>query len=1004
MLGNLFFVRRGAKFVSRKSASTQPVSRSRRSYLALERLEERSLLTVFTVLNTNDSGVGSLRQALLDANASPDADTIAFNIPGPAPYPVQVRSALPAIADPTGLVLDGTTQPNYQGLPLIVIDGTSVPSGTTTNGLVVTAGSNTIRGLIISLFTGTGLVLQSNGNVVEGNYIGTDSIASVANPNQGDGIFVNSSNNLIGGTTISGTGYPARNIISGNAQRGIRLVNASNNRIQGNHIGTNRLGNGGVGNRQAGIAILNGCQNNLIGTNGDGIDDVAERNVISGNGFSGAGFSGLGINDPTARNNTVAGNYIGTNAAGTAALGNRDTGVFLGAGTQFNIIGTNGDESVGDGAEGNLISGNQVDGIRLNGTNTSFNVVAGNYIGTNAAGTQFLRNQRDGIQLLGGSSRNRIGTDGNGQADDLERNVISGNNASGVVLFNSDSNILAGNYIGSTASGTAGLGNQRHGIYLSDRSDNNRIGTDGNGTADEAERNVIANNGFVGVEINNSRSNRVAGNHIGTGAGGTGRLGNGGLCEFPGCEGVRLGGGSQLNVIGVVGDGAPGEAARRNVISANTAHGIGIEGTSTIQNVVAGNYVGTTAAGDRPLPNNRNGVAISGGARQNRIGTNSDGISDDLERNVIGATGFFGNGFAAISINNGNGNSVAGNYVGTDATGTFALAGAWNIYGVLLGNGSVNNLIGGTTATARNVISANIFGVGIADSNTTGNRVQGNYIGTQADGVSPLGNLAHGVFLFGDTSGNTVGGSTPEAGNVIAYNGGSGVVVDSGITNTIRLNSLVANVGLGIDLGADGVTPNQEVNPLPGPNNWQNYPTLTQAREGATSWVAGDIVSVPNATITLDFYASTVADPTGYGQGGRYLGSLQVQTDENGAATFADMVGGETFQGEFVTATATTESNGTSEFSAAVVVELPAGPRGGSGASLLEGLRTTAREAAPVPQETPQFQGSHTSPPEYRSRVASNPQATPTRPGLAAARQAIDAWALDLAREDGLTF
>jgi titin len=884
-------------------------------------------------MSVNDSGPGSLRQAILDANANPGPNDIRFEMPGPAPHTIpvgqQTHMGLPSITNRAGLVLDGTTQPDYQGAPVVVIDGTSATTEVT-SGLVITAGSNTVRGLVISDFTGTGLVLgsNSNGNVVEGNYIGTNAIGGLPNPNLRGGILVNSSDNVIGGTTIGQTGYPARNVISGNGLNGIGLVNASNNRIQGNYIGTNAGGNGALGNSQTGIAIANGCHNNLIGTNGDGTDDVAERNVVSGNGFA-----GVGITDRTTGNNTVAGNYIGTNAGGTAALGNGHEGVFLGSGTQFNVIGTDGDGSPGDAAEGNLISGNQWDGIRILDGGTNFNVVAGNYVGTNAAGNAPLGNGFNGIWVNGGPQGNRIGADGNDQAALLERNVISGNNYSGVAIDrSSNANIVAGNYIGTTAAGVGHLGNRWWGVFLGNGSNFNRVGTTGNGgPGDTAERNVIADNGYDGVGINNASDNRVAGNYIGTTAAGDQALRNG-------ANGVSLFMGSQRNVIGVEG-ASPREEARRNVISGNAANGIYIGDSGTAANVVAGNYIGTNAAGNQALGNGQNGVFING-ARQNRIGVDVNHFARDLERNVIGAN----NGNAGVLIGNvgANANTVAGNYIGTDATGSVALGSASHVYGVGLFGGAANNLIGGTAAAARNVISGNIFGVGFVNSGTTGNRVQGNYIGTKADGVSRLGNLAHGVFFFGDASGNTIGGPVPEAGNVIAYSGGSGVVVASGIENAIRLNRVYANVGLGIDLGADGVTANHDCNQVDGPNHWQNYPVLALAQSGDTTRVTGTLNGMPNTTFTLDFYANAVADPSGYGQGERYLDSATVTTDDTCNVAFDVALAASSGAGEFISATATDPDGNTSEFSAVVTATSSGGGGGGSGGSSFQGseLRT----------------------------------------------------------------
>src|SRR5262249_34982156 len=146
----------------------------------LEVLEDRTLLSTFTVINVADSGAGSLRQAILDANAHPGADLINFNI-GSGVQTIHVGSttglALPAIADT--VVIDGTSQPGFAGTPLIELDGTN--AGAASNGVVVAAANCTLQGLVINRFSASGIVLQAgSGNVVVGNYLGTDTSGSVA--------------------------------------------------------------------------------------------------------------------------------------------------------------------------------------------------------------------------------------------------------------------------------------------------------------------------------------------------------------------------------------------------------------------------------------------------------------------------------------------------------------------------------------------------------------------------------------------------------------------------------------------------------------------------------------------------------------------------------------------------------------------------------------------------------------------------------------------------------
>ncbi|MBX3055818.1 MAG: carboxypeptidase regulatory-like domain-containing protein [Anaerolineae bacterium] len=665
----------------------------------------------YTVTNTDNSGVGSLRQAILDANANPGPDTITFAIGDTgSQQTIQPTAALPTISGP--VTIDGWSQggAGYTGPPLIELNGAL--AGSSVKGLHITAGNSVVRGLVINGFTGT--------------------FAS-----------------------------------------GIYLHTGGNNWLYGNYIGTNFAGDTRVANTR-GIWIEGGSSANRIGTNADDVDDAAERNVISANIDQ-----NIWIYQPTTTGNLIMGNYIGLNASGTAPVGTSNVTVatngILVQEAGYTIIGTDGD-GVGDALEGNVIGGNTYN-IQLTGTSVNrshHNRVSGNLIGTNAAGTASVGLQVEGVRVYV-TENNVVGTDGDGVSDALEGNLISGNSDFGVML----------------------------------------------------------------------------------------------------------------------------------------------QQTGALNNVVAGNRIGTDITGLSAIPNGYSGSPRAGivlGGYGNRIGTNSDGVSDDLERNLI--SGNANVAVYAIYFNNlpnpdAPPTIIAGNWMGVNATGLTALP---NNYGIG-GDSSVPVII------RDNVISGHtIEGISTHSSNML---IIGNRIGVGADGVTPLGNGQDGLFLSGNN--NLIGGTGPGEANIIAHNGGTpfynGVrISNTGLSNSIRGNRIYANGRLGIDLRwPDGVNINDDGDPDTGGNNLQNYPIITfaQAYANGTTVIEGTLNSNPNTAFTLDFYYSSEADPTGYGEGEYYLGETAVTTDANGDATFAVTLPATIPPNQFVTATATHADGSTSEFSLA---------------------------------------------------------------------------------------
>jgi hypothetical protein len=358
----------------------------------VEVLEDRTVLSNFTVTTTLDSGAGSLRQAILDSNTAGGTNDIQFNI-GTGPQSIALGSALPTIT--SSVTIDGTSEPGYQGTPLIELNGTSAGLGA--NGLVLTAASSTVQGLAINRFAQFGIVIQSgSGDIIAGNNIGTDVTGTIAlgngTPSPGggsgggievlsDGNGISSANPQFGGPPIPG------NIISGNAGAGI-VLDSGANLVTGNLIGVNVNGDAALANSGAGIIVF-GPSNTIGGTL------PGTRNVISGN-KEGVVLDGL---HQSANGNIVEGNLIGTDSSGTRAIGNQ-TGVLIDDNAAGNTVG---------GTARNLISGNNGDGVEIADANTVFNTVAGNFIGTDVTGTLALPNF-NGVELA--SPNNTIGGTG----------------------------------------------------------------------------------------------------------------------------------------------------------------------------------------------------------------------------------------------------------------------------------------------------------------------------------------------------------------------------------------------------------------------------------------------------------------------------------------------------------------------------------------------------------------------------------------------------------------
>jgi hypothetical protein len=384
-------------------------------------------------------------------------------------------------------------------------------------------------------------------------------------------------------------------------------------------------------------------------------------------------------------------------------------------------------------------------------------------------------------------------------------------------------------------------------------------------------------------------TNTVQGNFIGTDSTGKFSMGNGeaGVDLF-------LGGGH--NLIGGL------TSFERNVISGNR-WGLYVFAP---ENVVQGNYIGLDVDGVSAL-GNATGISLVRSSR-NQIGGLLPG-----EGNVI--SGNSGNGLELLggASDGASFNVIAGNLIGLDAAGGAAVANGLN--GLLLGANAATNVIGGLNGEGANVISGNLGSGVVFQDAKPGNRLSGNLIGLERSGTNPVSNLEYGVRL--SARAQTLGGPEAGAGNVIAFNGRAGVFVESGTNNLLQANRVFSNGGLGIALGPNGVTFNDDGDLDEGPNGLQNYPELQGSRlvDGLLTLQAS-LLSRPSRSYTLEFFASPDCDPSGAGEGFLHLGRTNLTTGAGGSVTFSITLSNNSIlPGWRVTATAADSDGNSSEFS-----------------------------------------------------------------------------------------
>lgn len=369
----------------------------------------------------------------------------------------------------------------------------------------------------------------------------------------------------------------------------------------------------------------------------------------------------------------------------------------------------------------------------------------------------------------------------------------------------------------------------------------------------------------------------------------------------------------------------PGDAALNfNNQSLNTIGGIvnsarnliggGIVFAKSDSNSVTGNYIGTTSIGISSSGTTAHGIQINDSCKYNTIGG-----STIVARNLISG----GNRGIMISGKHSTNNSIKGNYIGVAVDG-YSIAGNTNA-GILLSdstydNSIINNIISDNSYDEAGIwidnaysttIQSNIIGTDTSYSHTIGN--------------GDPGTFSAGIMLLNGSANNMIGGINPSEGNIIANNNGFGIGMfpDAGTGNTILSNLIYDSGEMGIDHSTDYTPdPNDNGDSDSGPNNNQNYPDLTGGfTNGSSLHISGTLNSAANASYTIQYFLNTACSPYGYGEGKQLIGTDTVTTDNSGNAALNSQFNIAVATGTYITSLATDAMGNTSEFSACTQVQ-----------------------------------------------------------------------------------
>jgi parallel beta-helix repeat protein len=583
------------------------------------------------VTSLNNAGPGSLRAAILTANAAPAGGStlIRFSVNGT----ITLISPLPTIA--RNVTINATSAPTHvsAGPPVVALDFNRHP------GLIfgVGSGGSQLLGVAVDDASGNGVTLDARSITLNDNYIGLN-LTGTAAGNGGNGVLVwaESTGNFIGLNRSHAPGVVA-NVISGNRENGIELAGSSSNTVVDNRIGTNAAGTSAIANGGDGIDINHGSRGNEIGGTAffDPVTHAANNPTGSkgtvtpvfvvpplGNQISGNDRNGVLI-DTGSRGNVLNGNFIGTTASGDGALGNGGNGVWI-AGAPGNSLA--GCKFVNNPfVYYNVISGNRRNGLRI--TSSDNVTVQGNFFGVGANNTAIVKNQLDGILVDGTSVNTQVG------GVIPLGNVSAGNGLNGIAVLGKARGFVTFNTFGGLLAFKGAAPNGLNGLLITSTGGDNLVRT-----------NVFSGNKKNGIELaGNASGVTVDPDIVGLNTKGNGVLPNGG-------DGLLIDGTAHGNVIG----GTLRSVIPQNTFSGNKGYGVVITGRAH-DNRVFRSFIGTQILGVKALGNQQGGVLVAGYAYGNLIGQTTR-----TPANLIS-----GNGGIGVTLGSGTlRNSVINNYIG----------------------------------------------------------------------------------------------------------------------------------------------------------------------------------------------------------------------------------------------------------------------------------------------------------------------------------------------------